>query len=592
MKLHINKIHDTHSVRNQLLRIFLLAGMSPLLVIGIFSITSVRKQMLARYESLTNADGLRVASSLSDITTTVYSYSDTLLNSNQCLSLFAAESMSPNIKEQFTDLERALQTYFDNTASVCRIQIYTNNPNLQNSEHIHYQQNFVLDEWRKALGNNWSTWASLQRYTAIVRQPYRELTLIRRIGVASSKYQAFLVIGLDRNTIKNHLEQSGNETAISLDGTRIIYATDSALIGKDMEFPDDFSGYIYRYTGPKEIGNQMRLVNYVTLQSYKSNNLFYVRTVDPDALKTINHTVAVFVLILVLALLVPLILMICFSNYFSTRITTLKSAMHRASLGDYNIIEQFRGDDELSDTFKDLKLTVDAIHDKEAQFYEARIREQQLVNRQQQMEFEMLASQINPHFLYNTLETIRMQALSCGNRNVATSIKLLGKSMRYVLDNTGTSFTALTKELEYIKTYLSIQQLRFGDRVNYTLQVDEDLDTDSCKILPLLLQPVVENAILHGLESKTQDGMITIQIASVDTVLLITIKDNGQGMTNEELDALRDRIRKHPSSDTHSIGLYNINQRISLFYGEGYYMEINSAIGAGTTVRLKIPKTI
>ena len=585
MKLHINKIHDTHSVRNQLLRIFLLAGMSPLLVIGIFSITSVRKQMLARYESLTNADGLRVASSLSDITTTVYSYSDTLLNSNQCLSLFAAESMSPNIKEQFTDLERALQTYFDNTASVCRIQIYTNNPNLQNSEHIHYQQNFVLDEWRKALGNNWSTWASLQRYTAIVRQPYRELTLIRRIGVASSKYQAFLVIGLDRNTIKNHLEQSGNETAISLDGTRIIYATDSALIGKDMEFPNDFSG-------SKEIGNQMRLVNYVTLQSYKSNNLFYVRTVDPDALKTINHTVAVFVLILVLALLVPLILMICFSNYFSTRITTLKSAMHRASLGDYNIIEQFRGDDELSDTFKDLKLTVDAIHDKEAQFYEARIREQQLVNRQQQMEFEMLASQINPHFLYNTLETIRMQALSCGNRNVATSIKLLGKSMRYVLDNTGTSFTALTKELEYIKTYLSIQQLRFGDRVNYTLQVDEDLDTDSCKILPLLLQPVVENAILHGLESKTQDGMITIQIASVDTVLLITIKDNGQGMTNEELDALRDRIRKHPSSDTHSIGLYNINQRISLFYGEGYYMEIDSAIGAGTTVRLKIPKTI
>lgn len=125
--------------------------------------------------------------------------------------------------------------------------------------------------------------------------------------------------------------------------------------------------------------------------------------------------------------------------------------MHRASLGDYNIIEQFRGDDELSDTFKDLKLTVDAIHDKEAQFYEARIREQQLVNRQQQMEFEMLASQINPHFLYNTLETIRMQALSCGNRNVATSIKLLGKSMRYVLDNTGTSFTTLTKELEYIK---------------------------------------------------------------------------------------------------------------------------------------------
>ena len=181
MKLHINKIHDTHSVRSQLLRIFLLAGMFPLLVIGIFSIASVRKQMLARYESLEKADGLRVASSLNDITTTVYSSSDTLLNSNQCLSLFAAESLDSGIEEQLTALERALQTYFENTAAVARIQIYTNNPNLQNSEHIHYQQNFVLDEWRKTLGNNWSTWASLQRYTAIVRQPYRELTLIRRM---------------------------------------------------------------------------------------------------------------------------------------------------------------------------------------------------------------------------------------------------------------------------------------------------------------------------------------------------------------------------------------------------------------------------
>lgn len=74
--------------------------------------------------------------------------------------------------------------------------------------------------------------------------------------------------------------------------------------------------------------------------------------------------------------------------------------------------------------------------------------------------------------------------------------------MRYVLDNTGTSFTTLTKELEYIKTYLSIQQLRFGDRVNYTLQVDEDLDTNSCKILPLLLQPVVEMQFFTDLRAK------------------------------------------------------------------------------------------
>ena len=96
----------------------------------------------------------------------------------------------------------------------------------------------------------------------------------------------------------------------------------------------------------------------------------------------------------------------------------------------------------------------------------------------------------------------------------------------------------------------------------------------------------------NSIRAQASRVEIDLQENATEDSLVITIKDNGQGMTNEELDALRDRIRNHPSSDTHSIGLYNINQRISLFYGEGYYMEIDSAIGAGTTVRLKIPKTI
>lgn len=588
----MKKIHTSNSVKSQLLRIFLFAGILPLLIVGIFSLVNVKNQMTSRYESLIKADGLRVNSVLYDITTTVYSSSDTIINSNRCLDLFAAEKATDSIHARLEALDRALENYFQNTASVCRIHIYTNNPNISKSSYISYQPDLNHSEWRKKLGNNWSTWASLQRYTAVVKQPYKELTLIRRIGVASSDYQAFLVIGLDRNTLKNRLEQSDNETIICLDGKSIVYATDPRLIGKDMDFPDDFAGYIYRHTGSRTVQNKEVLTNYVTLQSYKSNNLFYVCTTDSDALSSINRTIMMFLSLMVFVLVVPFVLILYFSNYFSNRIRVLKSAMHRASLGDYNIIENFQGDDELSDTFRDLKLTVDAIHAKEAQFYETKIREQQLVNRQQQMEFEMLASQINPHFLYNTLETIRMQALSCGNRNVATSIKLLGKSMRYVLDNTGTSFTSLTKELDYIKTYLSIQQLRFGDRANYTLSVSPELDTDACIILPLLLQPIVENAILHGLETKTEDGMITITIDSSGLDLKITIKDNGQGMTEEELSALRERIKNHPATDTHSIGLYNINQRISLFYGEGYYMDINSAIGSGTTVTLLIPKTI
>ena len=89
-----------------------------------------------------------------------------------------------------------------------------------------------------------------------------------------------------------------------------------------------------------------------------------------------------------------------------------------------------------------------------------------MITAQQAMEFKMLASQINPHFLYNALESIRMKAFTVGDREVATAIKLLGKSMRYVLENIGTSFTTLGKELEHVETYLAIQKLRFGEKFN------------------------------------------------------------------------------------------------------------------------------
>ncbi|MHB8128581.1 MAG: sensor histidine kinase, partial [Mobilitalea sp.] len=250
-------------------------------------------------------------------------------------------------------------------------------------------------------------------------------------------------------------------------------------------------------------------------------------------------------------------------------------------------------DDELTEIFKDLKSTVNKISENEAKFYQSQIVEQQLINKQQQMEFKMLASQINPHFLYNTLETIRMQALSTGNMNVVTSIKLLGKSMHYVLENTGTDSTTLDKELEYIEVYLSIQKLRFGDRINYCIQYPNDMNLNKYKILPLLLQPIVENAVIHGLERTKLNGQIVINISNTtNNILTIKIADNGHGMNAEKLEEINERINSASLDSTTSIGLYNINQRIKLLYGTKYGIIFTSQLNEGTTVTLTIPAII
>ena len=264
--------------------------------------------------------------------------------------------------------------------------------------------------------------------------------------------------------------------------------------------------------------------------------------------------------------------------------------MHRASQGNYDIVDSFHGKDELSETFRDLQSMIEEIRRKDALFYQTQLREKALENQQQQMEFKMLASQINPHFLYNTLETIRMKAFTAGNRDVAGAIKLLGKSLRYVLDNTGTVSTSLEREVSYIQTYISIQQMRFGDRIRYCEDIQPGLDLCAYRILPLLIQPIVENAISHGLEDKEKGGLICLRIfESEDTYLVIEVSDDGVGMDARTLEQLRQRITEKDTTRTRSIGLYNINQRIRLCYGSDYALEIHSNPGRGTTVSIRLP---
>lgn len=163
--------------------------------------------------------------------------------------------------------------------------------------------------------------------------------------------------------------------------------------------------------------------------------------------------------------------------------------MHQASTEDYDIRSYIQGQDEISEAFSDLEVMVRNIKKKDAEMYEARINEAELRNEQQVMEFKMLASQINPHFLYNTLETIRMKAFAANDKEVARAIKLLGKSMRYVLENTGTSYTTLSRELEHVNVYLDIQKLRFTDKFDGITEIGEEVDPEKYIFFPCFFSP-------------------------------------------------------------------------------------------------------
>lgn len=588
--MNLPKFHLLHTpkVKHQMLWIFLVAAVLPITLVGVFSIVQVRNQMLTHYEKQLKAEGMRANSLLFDITLSAYTSSEPVISSMDCMQMLGMDEPVSTASADYQEIASSLSALKDNNASISTLKIYTDNPNIPNSLYISTVPTYEDYAWYPILRENeWNMWGCVA--STRLRQGYYELTLVRRIGIVSRKYSAYLVLQIDSNYLKNRIDQTEYQIFSTVNSNPVFYTNIPAYFQKEFPFPQQKPDSYYSYNGSLTLSGEQQLSRIASFKPYGTDDIFYIGVSAEDAYKSINYTTLSYVFIMFITVLVPSLIITLFSTVFSKRVNTLKHAMHQTSQGDYNIIEQLRGDDELSEAFTDLKRTVELIHEKEAHIYQAQIKEQMLANRQQQIEYKMLASQINPHFLYNTLETIRMQSLSAGNREVATSIKLLGKAMRYVLDNSGTNSTTLDKELSYIETYLSIQKLRFSDRVSSSIIIEDGIEPANYQILPLLLQPIVENAIVHGLEAMESQGHVCIHIDVKEQILWITVSDNGCGMDEDTLNKLRQNIINHDPKDSHSIGLYNINQRIQLRYGEEYYMKIDSSPGEGVTVTLRLP---
>lgn len=203
-----------------------------------------------------------------------------------------------------------------------------------------------------------------------------------------------------------------------------------------------------------------------------------------------------------------------------------------------------------------------------------------------------LQSQINPHFLYNTLECIRGMALIEGVEDIANIAWSLSTFFRYSISSKSDMVT-IWDEIENVKNYVTIQQYRFKDR--FQLEIKEEKTVMDAVIPKLTLQPAVENAIIHGLADITFGGKITVIVRRVDDNIQILVSDNGRGMSPEELERLclkfRDKKMITGQEDNHhtGIGLQNVDRRLKLYFGPDYGLSIQSCLDIGTDVELLFP---
>ena len=216
--------------------------------------------------------------------------------------------------------------------------------------------------------------------------------------------------------------------------------------------------------------------------------------------------------------------------------------------------------------------------------------EEQVTREQKQLrkaEFELLQAQINPHFLYNTLDAIVWSAEAGNQKQVVKMVGSLSEFFRSSL-NKGKELVTVREELSHVRSYLEIQQIRYQDILSYDIEVPEELFEN--EIPKITVQPIIENALYHGIKNRRGGGKITVTGTDGDTDYSIIVMDGGMGMTTERLEEIRKELTDKESGEGKIYGLYNVNERIRLFYGDEYGISIESEYEKGTTVTIRLPK--
>lgn len=366
----------------------------------------------------------------------------------------------------------------------------------------------------------------------------------------------------------------------------ILYHKDSDFIST--QFRSNYISNLLQQKSGKlfeKIDGQTNLIVF-----HQSNNTQWT-IIGSVPLKTVYKDIInlryIVISLILLSILISIILSILFSNSVTKPIFRLKKYMKEVEGGNFAKtipIESMDEIGELSQSFNQMIIKIDSLIQR---VYKTEILKQEA-------ELNALQAQINPHFLYNTLQIMDIMAEDEGIEAISTLCQNLSKIFRYSISQ-GKELVEISKELEHAQNYIYIQKTRFLDKFNVIYQVDQSLL--KYKILKLIIQPLIENAILHGVENRQGRCTIIIDISKEEDSILIRVMDNGKGMTQEELETLRASLNEEIihaeiyDNSRRSIGIKNVNSRIKLYFGEQYGVFIESELNVGTNVTIRIPIT-
>lgn len=502
-------------------------------------------------------------------------------NLQQALS-YPEEGRDVEKIESYNQVNSTLNVLFNSRMSYTSLIIYGYNGQLfyrgfSSADYYFDFDNYLSDIKTKTyLGSHYRNYATDNKLVFSLAMPIKSTSDFSTLG--------YMIVDLDYSyfdALMNDINYSDNSDIMIVNRDQILYSKYEEKIHGPLD--DEFRKLLYSEPAGSELFCSGDETNFYSFYPIEDTDWKVVSVHSLSSYTSKSTTIFNFMLMAALfSLAVSIVILVMISSAITRPLNKLASLMENVQNGNFNVRFHPKYHDEVGKLGTSFNYMISYTNSLIDNVYKLQIAEKEAV-------IFALQSQINPHFLYNTLQMISDFAETGDDEEVSAVCSRLSSIFRYSIDGKS-RYVRLGDEVEHVKNYVYIQSIRLNHRFVFSLQIPEECY--NIHVPRLILQPLVENSVSHGIYDKLKDGKIVISAILRDSVLHIKITDNGLGIAEEKLTFLREALRPGRSPEefgSKSIGISNVNHRLILSYGPEYGLTIESSPGHGTVITIRIP---
>ncbi len=579
----MKKVKFSGSFRFKLILMILLLVLIPIATLSVFLFAWVRDITGSKFSDSALQSIRQSARNIDFTLNDLRNHSNIILTNKPFINLLKnKKSAGPN------EIENMVRSFFTSGQNISGIYVYSGADSYSIGS-VKEITVYAAASWYSMLMSSEGEvkWVSTRRETTKILSGSVDkyvFSLGRRlVDILTLEKLGILLIDVDESVLeesyKSQIIASDIESFICDGEGNIVSHPDKSLIGKNMKT----TPYIQMVLDSKAHDGRFLYkddtMDVMTLYSTSDVAGWKLITVIPSSYlySEINAVRNIFLIAGLIITLILFIIVLFLSDKLTKPMRHLMKTMNKAENGNLDVKIDIIKEDEIGQ----LSMSFNNMISKIKLLMEKSIKEEQL---KKEIELEALHAQINPHFLYNTLNSVKWMAKMQGASNISSTVTALVKLLRISI-NLGSEMIYLKDEIDYVKNYIFIQKIRFNEQIEVTYHIDEDCG--ECRIPKLILQPIVENSIVHGLQEDGGESLnIVIYAFREEEHLIVEIVDDGVGI---EQDTLKKILGARNVNKFSTVGLNNVNERIKLYFGDSFGINIMSEIKKGTHVRITLP---